>query len=124
VKKSICNLEILDLQKVKEFKSKRTSINKNNYESLLQENPMTKINFQQKNISDLSKMIRKNLFKLRKSNKGRKPPVNDFYELRKRLQKMDTKVLARIAFKKNDGANAQAILKNDIILKDHSVMIV
>ena len=86
---------------------------------------MSKINFQQKSISDLSQIIRKNLYNLRKSGRGENPPVNDFYELRKRLNKIEPKVLARIAFKKDEKkSNAQAILKNDTVLKNHSIMIV
>ena len=125
IKKNICNLEVLDIRKVKEFQSKRTSVTKMNYQSLLLENPLTKINFQQKSISDISQMIRKNLFKLRKTSQGKQPPVNDFYDLRKRLNKLDTRVLARIAFKKNETQSpSQAILKNDTVLKNHAVMIV
>ena len=126
-KRAICRLEVLDLRQAREFEDRRggQQVTKNNYDSLAGQSPLTRVGLQQKQIADKTRLIRKQLFKLRKSNRGRKPPVNEFFELRKRLEKMDPKVVARIAFKKDRGkGDGKAILRNDTVLKNHAVMIV
>lgn len=127
MKQSICQLEIIDKNKVKEFDSKKATLTKSTYEEAMKSNPISKISSQQKNLDNLSQIICTNLKKLKKFERDESKDIvlNNFLNLKKNFEKMNTEVLARVYFTSNpEKQNAQQILGNDLVLQNHSVLMV
>jgi hypothetical protein len=127
MKQSICQLEIIDKNKVKEFDSKKATLTRSTYQEAMNSNPVAKIASQQKNLDNLSQIICTNLQKLKKFERddSKDMPLNNFLNLKKNFEKMNTEVLARVYFTSNpQKQNAQQILGNDLVLQNHSVLMV